>query len=138
MTTSTAITPSPSETAPETRPELRAVILAAGKPGAANGQAMVFQKLNGKAVIDYVLDDARAAVPPDRIYVVVGAAGAQSWDHPGKECRYITQTEPLGTGHAVLQAAAACAASRAICSSSMAIRRCSGPPPFAACSTATV
>ncbi len=107
MTTSTAITPSPSETAPETRPELRAVILAAGKPGAANGQAMVFQKLNGKAVIDYVLDDARAAVPPDRIYVVVGAAGAQSWDHPGKECRYITQTEPLGTGHAVLQAAAA-------------------------------
>ncbi len=67
---------------------------------------MVFQKLGGKAVLDYVLENARAAVPPDQIYVVMGPGQNQAWNAPG-EYQYILQQEPLGTGHAVLQAAAA-------------------------------
>jgi phosphomannomutase/CTP:molybdopterin cytidylyltransferase MocA len=98
---------SQAKTTTGSRPGLRAIILAAGKPGTAtNGHAMVFQKLGGKAVIDYVLENARAAVAPDNIYVVVGG-GEQAWAGPGSGYKYITQQEPLGTGHAVLQAAAA-------------------------------
>lgn len=68
---------------------------------------MVFQKLDGKTVLEYVLENARAAVRSDQIYIVVGPGGEEPSNLPAGDYRYITQPEPLGTGHAVLQAAAA-------------------------------
>ena len=108
MTTSSAILRSSPNAASAERPGLRAIVLAAGKPEAAsNGKAMVFQRLGGQAVLDYVLENARAAVPPDQIYVVLAPGGEQAWDHSPGACRYIRQPSPLGTGHAILQAAPA-------------------------------
>ena len=76
MTTSIEGAAPPPDAAPAGRRALRAIVLAAGKQGTApNGQPMVFQKLDGRTVLDYVLENARAAVPPDRIYIVVGSGG---------------------------------------------------------------
>ncbi len=84
-------------------PALRAIILAAGKGVTADGRPMVLQSLGGRTVLDYVMENARAVVPADQIYVVVGETLDRGSIHPDRNLRFITQQEPLGTGHAVLQ-----------------------------------
>jgi len=84
--------------------ELRAVILAAGaETGAANTEAVMLQALGQLPVIDYVVEIARQFVPPESIYVVVGARGDEIRAQLGPEYNYVAQEQRLGTGHAVLQ-----------------------------------
>jgi phosphomannomutase len=55
-------------------------------------------------MLDYVVELAAAIAPPHDVVVIVSAAGSTVAAHLGEAYHYIPQTEPLGTGHAVLQA----------------------------------
>lgn len=87
--------------------ELHIVVLAAGR-GTRMRSALpkVLHPLGGRPLLDHVLETA-AALEPACIHVVVGS-GAEAvrsafGDDPRPLC-WVTQEEPLGTGHAVLQA----------------------------------
>jgi phosphomannomutase/choline kinase len=85
-------------------PRLKAVILAAGKEAIADSDlATVLQPLGDRRVIDYVVQNARQLVPPGDLYIVVGHQQEQVREHLGPEYSFVSQTEQLGTGHAVLQ-----------------------------------
>ncbi|HEX9115121.1 MAG TPA: NTP transferase domain-containing protein, partial [Anaerolineae bacterium] len=56
-----------------------------------------------RAILDYVIENARQVVSPDDLYVVVGNWQAEVKQHLGSDYHYVVQQEPLGTGHAVLQ-----------------------------------
>jgi alpha-D-glucose phosphate-specific phosphoglucomutase len=90
------------------REPVKAVILAAGDgklPG--DDTPLLLHSLGGKAIVDYVVDNALHFVRPDDIYVVVGYQREQIQAHLascfGEGFHYVVQEEPLGTGHAVLQ-----------------------------------
>ena len=86
--------------------KLRVVILAAGKGTRMNSDLpKVLHKLHGKALIDYVLDESEVLKPVESI-LVVGFKKEQVILHTNNRSniKYVTQTEQLGTGHAVLQA----------------------------------
>jgi phosphomannomutase/molybdopterin-guanine dinucleotide biosynthesis protein A len=87
----------------EPKPELKAVILAAGKEAAEGTPPLVLQKLGDRTILDYVIANARQVVSAEDLHVVVG-----DWQEPvraqlGNDCHCIVQAQPLGTGHAVLQ-----------------------------------
>jgi len=85
--------------------ELRVVILAAGKGTRMNSDLpKVLHKLNGKALIDFVLDESENLNPRETI-LVVGFKKEQIISHAENRLnlKYATQMEQLGTGHAVLQ-----------------------------------
>ena len=87
--------------------KLRIVILAAGKGTRMNTDLpKVLHKLNGKALLDYVLDEAEFLEPIETI-LVVGFKKEEVISHTNyrSHLKYVTQTEQLGTGHAVLQVA---------------------------------
>lgn len=83
---------------------LEVVILAAGQ-GTRMRSALpkVLHQLGGKAMLNHVLD-AVEALEPDRIHVVVGRDADQIRSQIAADVSWVTQTEQLGTGHAVLQA----------------------------------
>ena len=86
--------------------KLRIVILAAGKGTRMNsGLPKVLHKLQGKALVDYVLDESEFLKPIESI-LVVGFKKEQVISHTNNRSnlKYVTQREQLGTGHAVLQA----------------------------------
>ena len=86
--------------------KLRIVILAAGKGTRMNsGLPKVLHKLHGKALVDYVLDESEFLKPIESI-LVVGFKKEQVISHTNNRSnlKYVTQSEQLGTGHAVLQA----------------------------------
>lgn len=85
--------------------DLITLILAAGKGTRMHsGLAKVLHRLNGRAMIHYVLDTVRA-LRPRRIIVIVGhQAGAVRRELAGLPVEFAVQTEQLGTGHAVRQA----------------------------------
>ena len=85
--------------------ELRVIILAAGKGSRMNSDLpKVLHKLQGKALIDYVIDESEL-LDPKEIILVVGFKKGQVIKHTKSRIRlkYATQVEQLGTGHAVLQ-----------------------------------
>jgi phosphomannomutase/UTP-glucose-1-phosphate uridylyltransferase len=83
--------------------ELKAVILAGGKNPAQEAHPILLQPLGDKKVIDYMVQSALQVVAPRDLYIVVGYQGEEVRAHLGLEYTYVTQTEQLGTGHAVLQ-----------------------------------
>jgi len=85
--------------------ELRIIILAAGKGTRMNSDLpKVLHKLNGKALLDFVLDESEL-LNPKEIILVVGFKKEQVIVHTKRRAnlKYATQMEQLGTGHAVLQ-----------------------------------
>ena len=85
--------------------EVRVIILAAGKGNRMNSDLpKVLHKLNGKALIDFVLDEGEILSPSETI-LVVGFKKEQVILHTKNRVnlKYATQARQLGTGHAVLQ-----------------------------------
>ena len=85
--------------------ELRIVILAAGKGTRMNSDLpKVLHKLNGKPLLDYVLDESELLNPKETI-LVVGFKKEQVISHTENRInlKYATQIEQIGTVHAVLQ-----------------------------------
>lgn len=84
---------------------LAVVILAAGKSTRfASRVPKILHPLGERPMLAYVLDLAtRLTGTPPVLVVAPGTEGAiRAW--AGDRARYIVQSEPLGTGHAVLQA----------------------------------
>lgn len=88
------------------------VILAAGAGTRfLSSRPKVCQPLCGRALIGWVLDQARA-LEPERIVIVVGhgadevraAVEKEGLTRAGEEVRFVLQAQRKGTGHAVLQA----------------------------------
>ena len=85
--------------------ELRVVILAAGKGTRMNSDLpKVLHKLQGKPLIDYVIDESER-LNPKQIILVVGFKKERVIKHTESRIniKHATQIEQLGTGHAVLQ-----------------------------------
>jgi phosphomannomutase/CTP:molybdopterin cytidylyltransferase MocA len=85
--------------------DTKAVILAAGNQTLAeDGRPLVLQPLGDRTILDCVVENALGATGASDIYVVVGYRQEEVRAHLGNKVRYVVQEEPLGTGHAVLQA----------------------------------
>ena len=85
---------------------LKAIILAAGHDAlTAGGPSMMLQPLGDRSILQAVIQNVLELVSPDDIYVVVGYRQDDIRAHLGPGFHYVTQSEPLGTGHAVLQVA---------------------------------
>jgi NDP-sugar pyrophosphorylase family protein len=85
--------------------ELKAIILAAGKEAiTADGQPLVLKQLGERSILDCVVQNALQVVPQKDIYVVVGYRKDDVRAALDGKFHYVEQTNPLGTGHAVLQA----------------------------------
>ena len=85
--------------------ELRIVILAAGKGTRMNSDLpKVLHKLNGKPLLDHVLDESEL-LNPREIILVVGFKKEHVISHTKNRINLtnVNQIEQLGTGHAVLQ-----------------------------------
>ena len=85
--------------------ELKAIILAAGKEAiTSDGQPLVLQPLGERSILDCVVQNALQVVPPKDVYVVVGYRKEDVRAALDGKYHYVEQVNPLGTGHAVLQA----------------------------------
>ncbi len=86
---------------------VKAIILAAGKGSRLASEEQDIPKalrlVNGKPLIEYVLDGIDFVSPED-ITVVVGVLGQQVIDHLQGRCRFAWQQEQKGTAHALLSA----------------------------------
>ncbi len=92
-----------SASAATSSPELRAVILAAGRETLRpDGRPLVLEPLGERLILDYVVENALQVVRPDALYVVVGAGCHEVQAHLGDRYHYVVQSEPRGTGDAVL------------------------------------
>ena len=84
--------------------QLHIGILAAGKGSRMDSELpKVLHQLNGKSLIDYVLDTA-SELNPDSITLVVGFQKDRVKNHiQNDNVNYVSQEQQLGTGHAALQ-----------------------------------
>ena len=84
--------------------QLHIGILAAGKGSRMESPLpKVLHELNGKSLINYVLETA-SELNPNSITLVVGFQKDRVKNHiKNDDVRYVSQDEQLGTGHAVLQ-----------------------------------
>src|SRR6185295_17188692 len=97
-----------SEPADPSYSPLGAVVLAAGQGTRMRSRLpKVLHPLAGQPMVAHVLD-ALAAVGVAEPVLVVGEQAREVRDALGSRVRYAEQREPLGTGHAVLQAAGVC------------------------------
>jgi len=88
-------------------PALDAIILAAGKGTRMNSDLpKVVHEVAGRPMVNWVIDAARA-VGVDRCVLVVGHGAGRVREAVGETpgVEFVEQTEQLGTGHAVAQAA---------------------------------
>jgi len=85
---------------------LKAIILAAGKDATPDAGSLMLQPLGDHMVLDCVIENAVRVVPCEDIYVVVGSEGGEIQAHLGGKYHFVVQSQPLGTGNAVLQASA--------------------------------
>jgi bifunctional UDP-N-acetylglucosamine pyrophosphorylase/glucosamine-1-phosphate N-acetyltransferase len=87
----------------QTLPKLNSIVLAAGLgTRMKSNKAKVLHEAGGQALVEHVLDAAAIAVPPENTIVVVGhQAGRVEALLAGRGCKFVSQTEQLGTGHAV-------------------------------------
>jgi bifunctional UDP-N-acetylglucosamine pyrophosphorylase/glucosamine-1-phosphate N-acetyltransferase len=86
---------------------LEVCILAAGKgTRMKSSQSKVLQTLAGKPLLGHILDTAEL-LQPKRIHVVVGPEGTELQDAfaDRDHINWVVQSDRLGTGHAVMQAA---------------------------------
>ncbi|HCB93369.1 MAG TPA: bifunctional UDP-N-acetylglucosamine diphosphorylase/glucosamine-1-phosphate N-acetyltransferase GlmU, partial [Selenomonas sp.] len=84
--------------------EFVTVVLAAGKGTRMKSKLpKVLHRVGGKAMLQHVLDAAKQAGAVRNI-VVVGFGGDVVEKTIGSQAEFVTQSEQLGTGHAVLQA----------------------------------
>lgn len=84
--------------------EFVTVVLAAGKGTRMKSKLpKVLHQVGGKAMLQHVLDAAKQAGAVRNI-VVVGFGGDVVEKTIGSQAEFVTQSEQLGTGHAVLQA----------------------------------
>lgn len=85
--------------------KLKAVILAAGKGTRMKSDLpKVLHEIDGKTMVEYVIDAARQAGAED-ICLVVGHKADMVKERVGDGVTYVLQEEQLGTGHAVKCAA---------------------------------
>src|SRR2546426_2353528 len=96
---------------PSKPPKLAVVILGAGKGTRMKdpGMAKVMYELQGKPMVEYVVDLA-TRLQADRTLLIVGWQKEAIIDHISKlnpQVEFIEQKEQLGTGHAVQQTRAA-------------------------------
>jgi phosphomannomutase/UTP-glucose-1-phosphate uridylyltransferase len=87
---------------------VRAIVLAAGSGTLAGTDIpLLLHPLAGKAIVEYVIENALHFVPPQDLYVVVESQCARIQQHIervfGTGLHFVEQDQPLGTGHAVLQ-----------------------------------
>jgi phosphomannomutase/UTP-glucose-1-phosphate uridylyltransferase len=82
------------------RRALKAVILAGGKDA-----AILLHPLGECSIVQCVIQNVRELVAPEDIYIVTGHQKESIREHLGPAYHYVTQDQPLGTGHAVLQVA---------------------------------
>lgn len=81
--------------------KLKAVILAAGKGTRMKSDLpKVLHEINGRAMVEYVIDAAREA-GAEEICLVVGHQAELVKERIGGGVAYVLQEEQLGTGHAV-------------------------------------
>jgi bifunctional UDP-N-acetylglucosamine pyrophosphorylase/glucosamine-1-phosphate N-acetyltransferase len=82
----------------------KAIILAAGKGSRMKSDTLkVLHNVAGKPILQYVVD-AVSKCGVDEIFVVIGHQAEKVKSQvKGKNLTFITQTEQLGTGHAVMQ-----------------------------------
>ncbi len=66
---------------------------------------MMLQPLGDRSILESVIQNVLELVPADDIYVVVGYRQEDVRAQLGPAYHFVTQAEPLGTGHAVLQVA---------------------------------
>ena len=85
--------------------KLKAVILAAGEGKRMKSKLpKVLHKVQGKTMVDWVIDTARDSGADD-ICVVIGHGGEQVKETlKDRNVKFAVQREQLGTGHAVMQA----------------------------------
>ena len=85
--------------------KLKAVILAAGEGKRMKSKLpKVLHKVQGKTMVDWVIDTARSSGADD-ICVVIGHGGEQVKEAlKDRNVKFAVQREQLGTGHAVMQA----------------------------------
>lgn len=88
---------------------MKALILAAGSQHQPDDPAWLLQPLGDRALIDYVVERATGLVAPGHLFIVVEGVDSAVGAHFGDQYHYVVQSEPRGTGHAVLQAAGALA-----------------------------
>lgn len=83
--------------------KLSAIVLAAGLGTRMKSRkAKVLHEAGGQALVEHVLDAAGATIPAERTIVVVGHQAERVKELVGpRGCRFATQTEQKGTGHAV-------------------------------------
>jgi len=83
---------------------MKAIILAAGPQQTENATPWVLQTLGERCIIDYIVDLARPFAEPEAIVVVIRECDNAVAQHLGNRFCYEAQSDPRGTGHAVLQA----------------------------------
>ncbi len=81
------------------------IILAGGRGIRMNSdKPKSLQEIGGKPMLQYILSGAKS-INPDRIHIVYGSNGAQLIERfCHEDVNWCLQSEPLGTGHATLQA----------------------------------
>ena len=85
---------------------LKVLILAAGQKQLPGGGPLELQRLGDSTVLGNVAQNLRGLALPSNIIVVAAPASLKAIQKVlGWEPTYVIQEEPLGTGHAVLQAA---------------------------------
>ncbi|WP_062076391.1 NTP transferase domain-containing protein [Demequina globuliformis] len=87
---------------PFAKPVTAAVVLAAGADDAS--RALLSESLGDATVAELALANVRAVVPASHIVVVTAPGDTAIREHLGADLTYVEQTEPLGTGDAVLAA----------------------------------
>jgi UDP-N-acetylglucosamine diphosphorylase/glucosamine-1-phosphate N-acetyltransferase len=82
-----------------------AVILAAGQGKRMKSELpKVLQEINGRAIIEYVIDTARS-LGVSKVLVVIGyQGGLVQYRLKSRGLEFVWQREQMGTGHALLQA----------------------------------
>lgn len=81
--------------------KLKAVILAAGKGTRMKSDLpKVLHEINGRAMVEYVIDAAREA-GAEEICLVIGHQAERVKERIGSGVSYVLQKEQMGTGHAV-------------------------------------
>jgi UDP-N-acetylglucosamine diphosphorylase/glucosamine-1-phosphate N-acetyltransferase len=82
-----------------------AIILAAGKGKRMKSDIpKVLHKLNGRYIVDYVMDSARQAGLARQILVIGHRAEMVEKALASRNVEFVHQTEQLGTGHAIIMA----------------------------------
>src|SRR5919201_37377 len=81
-------------------------IMAAGKGTRLKSKhPKVLHEIGGRPLLQYVVDAARAVLPANHIFVIIGHEAERVREAmAGTGVQFVVQAEQLGTGHAILSA----------------------------------